>query len=323
METDYSIGEVFKIIYTVSRERVFSKAFIKSILASYSFVLPYKFREYVVLLEEKDRLKMLKETNGQDVNDLITKNTEDILRMQKEFYTVFGNSLLGTWKTNITNNMSLKAIFNTSGKTVPKELLILLLLYPDIDNYKKDIEIKTEKEGKITLIMSSYDPTSFVMNTFRKNSFINFCNEIAEYNTDWTFDTELLEKILELYEHKKFFSIPLQHTDLAYNVMKRATYRALHRDDFNPQEKVNALYSISGLIKMYMAIHKELSNTDDFYNFKNVNHISFANHFIINPLIYLITNKEWKNENYDNFDEKSKEIIRSIDTANLCEITFE
>lgn len=112
---DYSYGELFRVIHHSSRLNIMSKNMIKAILACYSFILPRIYDEYIVeyleqrnehiakngiSCEEYEKFDVSKKCKS--LKDFIFKDKN---KKREVLYEVFGNTLIGSWRDDLFNDI--------------------------------------------------------------------------------------------------------------------------------------------------------------------------------------------------------------------------
>lgn len=293
----YSYGELLHIIYISSRAEILSKNFIKAVLASYSFILPYDFLEYTKIRKTKEN---------------ITEN--EIKDLKKKFYTIFSDSLLGSFNDILLPKNKVIIKFDDNSMV---ETILLLMLQPSID---QNIEVIDISEKEITI---NIDPTAFVMNTFQYETFFTKIKEkLKEENSNLQNIIENLTKIFKKYDERIYFALPLQHTDLVYSIIKRAAFRTMYIDDFSLKTKESNPNVLDLLKEIYFNIYRELKDVDKFYNFKSKEHQNFTNRFISCPLVYFILQKKLESDENEDLNEDFHNLYKSDNksTQELCEL---
>lgn len=89
----FCMGEVFRILFTASRIGVFSKDFVKFLLASYSFTMPQYIDNLLADITDDFDKNAYEDSASKLVRKILYNQSDTI----KRFNDVFGYSLLGSW----------------------------------------------------------------------------------------------------------------------------------------------------------------------------------------------------------------------------------
>lgn len=250
-KSDYSIGELFKVLHHSTRNNFFSKDMVKAILASYSFKLPYMYDKGIFLYEEK------KNIYEESQNEIGIYNNPFQNREFKPLFEVFGDSLLGSWTSELFRGKRLRWYidadkFRFSNKD---DIIILIrsLLFVRLEKLKTNEHISFIKldnnSDKKYYIKYDLDPTAFLINIIRFDEFesavrksLNFLDKESDKNVETVF-SEFHTKIKNIVLRKNdkpnyanniiypLFPFPIHQVDIAYNVIKRAIKDIIYVSD--------------------------------------------------------------------------------------------
>lgn len=265
--SDYSIGELFKVLHNSSRDNSFSKDMVKAILASYSFKLPYLYDEGIYLFEEKVK------NNKQTSKTPDGYNNPFSNEYFKPLFEVFGDSLLGSWNKDLFMKKRLRCYLDPTSCDVRTEdgikHIIRCLLFVRLDEMKKDeyiqfsrfkkasttnavLSLDEKKQNNRLFIKYDLDPTAFLINIIRFDEFESVVKKSLGF-IDKDETTNLVKNVFEDYHNKiddivtrenekqsnpnkqrtyyPLFPFPFHQTDIAYNVIKRAIKDLIYFSD--------------------------------------------------------------------------------------------
>ena len=318
--SDYSIGELFRVIYRASRESVFSKSFVKAILASFSFILPYYWDEgmfayydtmsWFNALEEPD-IKEKEKTNG-------TLHPFKSSKIQTLF-DIFGGSLLGNWTEDMFGG-ELHAVLDAEKMTLSFEDAIheflRILMFIRIEDLKEASELSISRnhedgnrKNRFELQYNS-DPTAFIINVIRIDV---FCNTIESLMIKEINDPETAEKVKQAIrsfaavfseftepkfkddgtwdEYYPLLPFPIHQVDLAYSVVKRALRDIVYTSDntlVSKSEPETSEEAAETIRRFYKKCLDELNEAQECYPIYGLsqsgelkNHCVFAKRFAV------------------------------------------
>ncbi len=291
LNDDPSYGDMLFELYQTSRNGTRTKKFVQVILANYSFTMPAVFAKYAELkhmvLNEEKRLNSEMLRGG-------TSLWWEMIDQKRYLYTIFGSSCLGTWNNLIcTGYPNLEAKVELKCKEITYEIWLLLMLVP----HNRLDEITTSLSAdELFSLHFSLDLSAFVMNAFFSEIFISkvekmFLNAGLTENV-YGVGMQSIKRQLEEYDKVPYMALPLQHTDMIYNVLKRTVSEMIYCDDFVTevdQRKVTelrscSLFNIIGIF--YESLKEKLKEQDDFYQFNDSqNQFNFSSRFEKCPVV--------------------------------------
>ncbi len=290
-----SYGDLLYELYQASRTNVRSKKFVQAVLANFSFTLPAVFSEYIKLKKAvKREEKMLSSKQLKAGSPLWM----EMMNHRNYLYTIFGSSCLGKWNALIcTGEQNNEPWAELRCKEITHEIWLLLMLVPHDRLHK--IIASPSKEGDI-LLQFPIDLSAFVINSFHYRSFLSktqICFKSSLPIERYEYGADKLRFELEIYDQKdSYMALPLQHTDLLYNVIKRSVSCLIYRDDFMARadkEKIanlNALPLYDVIKQFYLNLAAELNEQDFFYHFGY--RTDFSNRFLTCPVIKMFLEPE-------------------------------
>lgn len=336
---EYSFGELFRILYSATRLNIMSRDVVKFILASFSFSLP-QFIEKEKVKAKEDLKSSVSEYNLyrriREAFDytLIGTWRKDLFNNHEVNITVDSSVIINTIKEKKDDEEGIKKWLEEWYENIIYMLMFCsrstknaIKVYEDNGIYKFDIKV---------------DPTSFIVNTIRMDQRMNrmrFEIEKTEGETNKFNVSEILNFIVAYSgmlknisedESKnikeKFYGIfktalgnsknnlskdvPwyfLKHTDLSYNVIKRAISYMIYESDNNLKVKMNRdSESFEIIQKFYGKLVEKLEQEDEIYFIDNNNKYAFAKIFKSNPIFKLF----YKTDN-DDGKEDIKKILYS------------
>ena len=294
---DYSIGELFRIIHHASRNGVFTKNFVKAILASFSFILPFYSDEAMFEFYKKEKEY---ENAPDDIKpDKPSPFADDKI---KTLFNIFGGSLLGNWAYEMFGDKALRIRFNAkklSRKDDKFSVLLKCLMFIRLDDLheKESISFLKVRDKDVYELDFDLDPTAYIINIMQINEFTNIVREKAKQSTDE------FNKLLNKWEDRfnsfsgkdwdedrlinkyPLFPFPVHQVDLAYSVIKRAVRDITYFSDNELKTKSHPKVhnDIVKILKdFYQNIFKELLEVQQDYpilNEKLENHSVFAKTF--------------------------------------------
>ncbi len=296
---NYNLGEFFRIIYNGSRLGLLSSNLIKFILASYSFSMPlfvekqirrgYHFIPLSSQIVFDDVYKKLRMTFG---NSLMGTWLEDIFENQQV------EIIIDTQK--VIKKLDEK-VFDL--KTVIHTLICLLLLSkcPDepieVINKNEKIEIRNQIDPT-AFIINGIDICSFLLKLeFKYNDKLyEYSFENNKYSFSITrlimdiFDREVLKKSIvlstgdseecleksidaaiyeemdKIREDNSIHWFLLKHTDVTYNIIKRAVSAIIYNNSNDVIQSKELNYSALRIIQVFLIkILSGLKEIDEFY----------------------------------------------------------
>lgn len=296
-----SYGDFFYELYKASRNNTRSKKYVQAVLANFSFTMPAVFAEYTKL---RDMVSREEQILSEDELKVGTPLWRKMCEQKNSLCPIFGSSCLGSWNNILcTGDAAAKTYAVLKCQEITPEVWLLLMLIPydqndelrlfdmyDInkmpDNKRKTEVGRLEKAG-ITNISSDdiilsfpIDLSAFVMNTFFYEEFIG---KMKSYFRDRGLAEDLYqnsmkkiqEKLKTYNEDAAYMALPLQHTDMLYNVIKRTVSDMVYLNDFalDIDKKKSQMLLESSLFyvirSFYHRLWIHLNKQDEFYQFSN------------------------------------------------------
>ncbi|MBQ7131199.1 MAG: hypothetical protein IJO29_01385 [Oscillospiraceae bacterium] len=300
---NYSFGELFRILYSASRIGLMDQKLIRFILASFSFSLPQCVEDEKWKNSSSTEDYFLKKDNYRNLRDIfgytllgtwckdLFEGSLDTLIYPEAFCDFCDEDANGTL---ILNTENIKFRFFVY------DLLLLLLM-----SSRSTREPYIVNQNYITTeyhIENHIDPTSFIINSLcaeERLTNMKFINELSyiyrskcddagntvysiselltailrHSNIDANVDdinsvvTGLMKELQTSLQQSNILWFFLKHTDLAYNVIKRAVYYILYSSEMNLRDtKANQRTPLETIQKLYEIIYKKLKENDDVYH---------------------------------------------------------
>ena len=289
-DVNQSYGDLFYELYRTSRSDTRSKKYVQVVLANFSFTMPALFAEYTklrgVVCQEEQTLS----------EEQLKTGTHLWRRMGKQkryLYSIFGSSCLGGWNNILcTGDVAAKTTAVLKCKKITLEVWLLLMLIPhdQIEGLIASIPNELNEEiydDSITLHFP-IDLSAFVMNTFFYEEFIEKVKARFNYIglTEKLFQNgmkKIQEKLKTYNEQFAYMALPLQHTDMLYNVIKRAVSDMVYLNDFELDTDIkkrqellsDSLFNV--IQRFYHKLSEKLEEQDYFYHFYNYEQESRCN----------------------------------------------
>ena len=304
-----SYGDFFYELYKASRNNTRSKKYVQAVLANFSFTMPAVFAEYTKL---RDMVSREEQILSEDELKVGTPLWWKMCEQKNSLCPIFGSSCLGSWNNILcTGDAAAKTYAVLKCQEITPEVWLLLMLIPydqndelrlfdmyDInkmpDNKRKTEVGRLEKAG-ITNISSDdiilsfpIDLSAFVMNTFFYEEFIEKVkvrfNDIGLTEKLFRNGMKKIQEKLNTYnEDFAYMALPLQHTDMLYNVIKRTVSDMVYLNDFaldidgKKSQKLLSDSLFNVIQRFYYKLSEKLEEQDDFYHFYNYEQESRCN----------------------------------------------
>lgn len=318
---NYSFGEVYRILYSASRLEIMNRNLIKFILSSFSFSLP-QFVESERVARESDKTvkfkfyRNLRDTFGYTMlgtwcESLFGGKLSDTIIDTKKF----DDFCFLDEKGNKTSTINCAT---SHFQAFIDDFLMLLLMS---SRSTRDPFLVQEDIRSNYHIDNGIDPMAFIVNSlcveerltnmkFIKSqgkpyisdskgmySITLLLYDIIEYS-GFKIERDQLNivvrnKIMELRDvlEKNILWFFLEHTDLAYSVIKRAVCYILYGSDLNLRDiKPNRRTPFETIQKFYEIIYDKLKEEDDLYFLKE--ECEFSKHFKNNKMVKLFCDNE-------------------------------